>query len=152
MQGNIQENVFEPLDTEHRDGLLVCWKIREGIRKEVDIHRIKKYLEWYWESYLKKVFELEEEYLFQILPKDDKTRKKVTSQHKKLKKHFEEKNPLKFLKSILLIEEELESHIRFAEKELQQKVLELATPQQLQDIEMNVKEMDELEWKDPFWK
>lgn len=144
--------IFEPLDSEHRDGLLLCWKIREGLRKEVDVTRIKAYLDWYWKNYLNIVFGLEEKYLFDILPKDDKARKKVVSQHKKLKRLFEEKNPDKFLNSIILIEEELELHIRFAEKDVQQRVLEVATPEQLQKIEENIQELTMEDWDDLFWE
>lgn len=146
------ENIFETLDVEHRDGLLLCWKIREGIRKDIDITRIKAYTDWYWVNCLEKVFKLEEEYLFSLLPKDDKIRKKVISQHKKIKRLFEEKVPSNIFKSIMLIEEELEHHIRFAEKELQQRVLEIITPEELQRIEDNMEVIEIPKWEDTFWE
>lgn len=152
IDNDMSVNVFESLDEEHRDCLLLCWKIREGLRKEVQVTRIKTYLDWYWENYLKRVFELEEKHLFAILNKDDKLRKKVVSQHKKIKKLFEEKNPANYLKSILLIEEELELHIRFAEKEVQNRILEIATKEQIQEIEENVKPFEEIDWTDNFWE
>ncbi len=55
---------------EHHFGLLFCWKIRQGIKKNVEAERIKKYVNFYWIAFLHKHFEEEETYMF-LKVKDD---------------------------------------------------------------------------------
>lgn len=152
MENDIATPIFDSLDNDHREGLLLCWKIREGFRKEIELKRIKDYVSWYWLNYLKGLFDFEEKNIFILLPKDNKLRKKAASQHKKLKKYFEENMASNYLKSLMLIEEELELHIRFAEKELQDEILKIHTPEELDAVnaEYSMKEFES--WKDPFWE
>lgn len=145
-------NIATILEREHRDSLLLCWKIREGFRNNTPIVRIKKYVDWYWENNLKPLFEIEEAHIFSTLPPEDKLRKKVLSQHRKLRKLFEVKNESEFLKSLTLIEEELELHIRFAEKEVLNEFMKTATPEQIKEIEEKSSCQTCLEWQDAFWE
>lgn len=140
------------LESEHRDCLLLCWKIREGFRNDIALNRIKKYVDWYWNNHLKFIFEIEENHIFSTLPADDKLRKKVLSQHRKLRKLFEVKNESEYLKSLTLIEEELELHIRFAEKDVLNEFMKTATPSQIKEIEEKSQCVACKEWKDLFWE
>ncbi len=152
MENNTDTSVLSNLESNHRDSLLLCWKIREGFRNDIPIKRIKKYLDWFWENQLKHLFELEEKHIFSTIAPDDKLRKKALSQHRKLRKLFEVKNESEFLKSITLIEEELELHIRFAEKELFNTFMKTATPKEIAEIEKNCNSFAHHQWKDPFWE
>jgi hypothetical protein len=145
-------SIFTILDSEHRESLLLCWKIREGFRNKIAIPRIKKYVDWYWENTLKEVFELEETQIFSLLPADDKLRKKVLSQHKKLRKLFEIKHEGEFLKALTLIEEELEYHIRFTEKEVLAEFLKIADAEQIKELESKFQPQTNLVWEDAFWE
>ena len=44
--------VLKPLSHEHHHGLLLCWKIKTGIKKNIDAARIKKYADWFYRSHL----------------------------------------------------------------------------------------------------
>lgn len=107
---------LKPLSRDHHHGLLLCWKIRQGIKLNVEPERIKKYLDWFWMSYLKPHFEFEEQYVFPILGNENELVKRALAEHRRLKRLFETEADL--LKSISLIEEELEKHIRFEERVL----------------------------------
>lgn len=149
--GNI-DNTTGILETEHRNSLLLCWKIREGFRNDIPLPRIKKYVDWYWEHHLKHIFEIEEKYIFTSEDIDEKLRKKVLSQHRKLRKLFAIKHPAEYLKALSLIEEELEGHIRFAEKELFNEFMKTATIEQIREIEKSSMEFTKQTWDDPFWE
>lgn len=153
MEHNIELPLFESLDDEHREGLLLCWKIREGFRKGIDVQRIKHYVNWYWQNYLSHLFDFEEQYIFSILPKDNRLRKKVLSQHNKLRKLFNEKEVVNYFKSLMIIEEELELHIRFAEKELQEEIKNFLSEDEVEFQHPTYFSNQEIEdWDDCFWK
>lgn len=152
MENNTDTPTISILESNHRDSLLLCWKIREGFRNDIPITRIKKYIDWYWENRLKLLFEIEEEHIFSTIAPDDKLRKKALAQHRKLRKLFEVKAESEYLKSISLIEEELELHIRFAEKELFNTFMKTATPKEIAEIESICNSITTNQWKDPFWE
>ena len=142
---------LKPLSREHHHGLLFCWKIRAGIQKKVEISRIKKYSDWFYQNYLVPHFEVEEKYVFPILGNENELIKKAVSEHRKMKQLFESNS--EFEKNCSLIQEELEAHIRFEERVLFGEIQKIATAEQLLSIEFNhsdEKFVDNL--TDPFWE
>lgn len=108
---------LKPLSREHHHGLLFCWKIRAGIKKNVEVSRIKKYADWFYQNYLVPHFEVEEKYVFPILGNENELIKRAVSEHAKMKQLFE--SNAEFEKNSNLIQEALEAHIRFEERVLQ---------------------------------
>jgi len=49
-----------PLSRDHHFGLLCCWKIRQGIEKDIPYERIKNYVADYWEKNLSRHFDIED--------------------------------------------------------------------------------------------
>ncbi|SOE23519.1 hypothetical protein SAMN06298216_3904 [Spirosomataceae bacterium TFI 002] len=147
----IKRNEFlKPISREHHHGLLLSWKIRTGIKKEIAPERIKKYTDWFWEENLKDHFEIEEKYIFPILGNEHPMVKKALSQHRRLKRLFEYSD--KVDKYLSLIEEELESHIRFEERTLFNEIQNVANKEQLQLLADNHTEHKfEDNLTDPFW-
>lgn len=141
---------LKPLSREHHHGLLVCWKIRMGLKKNVSINRIKAFTDWFYEYHLKEHFELEENYIFPILGMEHDLVKKAITEHKRLRRLFLDTSHIE--NSISLIEEELEKHIRFEERVLFMEIDKIASEQQLQKIE-HIHNCLSLEtnWKDEFW-
>lgn len=145
-----REPALQPLSREHHHGLLLCWKIREGLKRKVDPDRIKKYTDWFWENNLVPHFKEEEKAVFPVLGNEHNLVKKALSEHRRLKRLFEE--DVASLKTLGLIEEELDSHIRFEERVLFNKIQEVATRAQLEAITVhNEKEVTLDEWHDVFW-
>lgn len=53
-----------PLSRDHHFSLLFAWKIKQGLNREVDVERIKKYVAYFWQSHMEQHFREEEEILF----------------------------------------------------------------------------------------
>lgn len=146
-----RHEALKTLSREHHHGLLLCWKIRVGIKNNIELSRIKTYADWFYHTYLISHFEMEENYLFSILGEQNKLIKKAISDHRRLKRLF--KDDLDHKKSLSLIEEELERHIRFEERVLFNEIQRNATQEQLlalAQIHSEEKFVDNL--TDTFWK
>ena len=148
----IKRNEFlKPISREHHHGLLLCWKIRTGLKKNVAPERIKKYVDWFFEQYLLPHFEIEELYIFPILGNEHESVKKALSEHRRLARLCNSKTDL--LKNLNLIEEELESHIRFEERILFNEIQEVANKTQLEFIKESHSENYFVDnTNDPFWE
>jgi len=148
----IKRNEFlKPLSRDHHHGLLLCWKIRTGIKKSIEPERIKKYADWFYQHQLIPHFEVEEKYIFSILGNEHELIKKAIAEHRRLKRLFESSGEL--LRNLSLIEEELESHIRFEERILFNEIQAIANAKQLaaiQQIHFNEKFADN--FTDTFWE
>lgn len=146
-----RHEALKTLSREHHHGLLLCWKIRAGIKKNIELSRIKKYADWFYQTHLIPHFEMEEKYIFSILGSQNDLVRKAISDHRRLKRLFG--NDLDHQKTLSLIEEELERHIRFEERILFNEIQEVASPEQLltiEEIQSEEKFVDNL--TDTFWK
>lgn len=141
---------LQPLSREHHHNLLLCWKIREGFKRNIPVERIKKYTNWFFETHILPHFEIEEKYIFTVLPAKDELVKKALSEHRRLRRLFQDNEEV--TRSLNLIEEELESHVRFEERVLFNKIQQVATAQQWEEIEKRHKEVPTCgDWQDEFW-
>lgn len=146
-----RHKAIQSFSREHHFGLLVSWKIRQGFKKEVDLKRIKRFTDWSFKTYIKPHFEGEEKYMFTLLDDDNKLKKRAIAEHRRLERLFNDKTDIK--RALNLIEEELDAHIRFEERNLFNIIQEIANEEQLQQIEKFHKEIKETEeWKDKFWE
>ena len=147
-----RHEALKPLSKDHHHGLLLCWKIREGLKKDIAPERIKAYTDFFFNSQLKPHFSFEENEIFSLLGKDHPMVKKAETDHLRLKKLFTEEQNLE--KAFSDIEKELEEHIRFEERvlfgEIQQEVSEEKL-QTLKNKEEEIKTPDPDSWSDKFW-
>lgn len=140
---------------DHHFGLLLVWKIRQGLDKDVDPERISNYVIFFFKEDLGKHFKEEEQLLFCELPVDDVLRKRAETDHLKilnLVEAIEEKKDDIVL--LMQLADELEKHIRFEERELFNHLQNKIKPDDLERIAKRFpsssKDIDE-EWKDVFW-
>jgi len=141
---------LQPLSRDHHHNLLLCWKIRMGFSKDIPVERIKHYADWFFKNHICPHFDMEEKFLFPILGNEDKLVKKAISEHRRLKRLFNDTNDL--TKSLSLIEEELEKHIRFEERILFNEIQKIASEEELKIISTlhpDEKFKDNIE--DEFW-
>ncbi|EMR02956.1 hemerythrin domain-containing protein [Cesiribacter andamanensis] len=125
-----------PLSREHHFGLLFCWKIKQGLSKGVSLQVMRDYAVYYWQLHLREHFRKEEEILQPMLLPQDRLRLQFESEHAQLRQMFEEleqqlpdgQEPLNDL------QEMLNAHIRFEERQLFPYLEERASPLQLQQI------------------
>lgn len=144
-----------PLSHDHHHGLWLSLKIRTGFKKSVDPYRIKKYTDWFFNIHLVPHFVLEEKHVFPVLGMENEQVKRAMAEHRKLTRLFRSTHDV--VKNLVLIEEKLESHIRFEERILFDEIQQVATPAELENILAmhNSTFADEIfkeKWDDEFWK
>ena len=69
------------LSRDHHDGLLIAWKIRQGIRSGVDVGRMTDYVYSAFEAELQPHFVEEEVLLFPNLDANDELRVRAETEH-----------------------------------------------------------------------
>jgi len=145
-----RHSALQGVSREHHHGLLLCWKIRTGLSKKVEPERIKTYMDWFYDTYLCNHFELEETFIFPILGKEHPWVKKALTDHRRLTRLFS--SPISDIRIMGQIEEELEAHIRFEERQLFNHIQQVANKAQLETIEKHHKhERFNDNTHDPFW-
>ena len=141
---------------DHHFGLLLVWKIRQGLNRVINAERISNYVLFFFKEDLKKHFKEEEQLLFCKLPVDDVLRKQAEADHQVINQLVgairENKNDTVLLNQLA---DELEKHIRFEERELFNHLQNNIKEHDLEVIEKrfsnNSKAIDG-KWKDNFWE
>lgn len=128
-----RHETLKPLSRDHHHGLLLCWKIRQGVRKNVDPQRVLTYCTAFHQQHLLPHFALEEEAIFPILGNDHVLVQRALAEHRMLTGLFTGTDDP--LIRVSRIEKELEAHIRFEERVLFNEIEALATPTDLDRIE-----------------
>lgn len=144
------------LSKDHHFGLLLCWKIRTGIRKAIPPERIVPYVTYFYNNHLIKHFEEEEKYIFTLLDGKDEKRKKAERQHRRIKRLISKLSldAEKVKVTLGQIEEVLEAHIRFEERDLfpyLQSCLEAPALERLREKIEEIHEAKPESWDDEFW-
>lgn len=141
---------------DHHFGLLLVWKIRQGLNKAVNPERISNYVTFFFKEDLENHFKEEEQLLFCKLPVGNKLRKQAEADHLaiyKLVAAIEKKKDDEILLNQLA--DELEKHIRFEERELFNHLQDNIKADDLEAIANRLpnsgKVIDE-KWKDVFWE
>jgi hemerythrin superfamily protein len=142
--------LLQDLSRDHHQGLLLCWKIRTGFKKDIRPQRIMKYVKWFWKNHLIAHFEIEEKVVFPILGNDHESVKKALSEHRKINRLMGGSDELK--KRLNSIEEIVEKHIRFEERVLFKEIQAVATEEQLKQVAAShAQEAFVDDFRDPFW-
>ncbi len=149
------ENILK-LSKEHHFSLLFCWKIRQGLKAEIDSKHIIKYVQYFATHFLLPHFREEEVFLFARL--DDKRIEKAIDQHKeinklvaKLAKNTEDSanGQLETLANLV------DDHVRYEERQLFPYMEKVLTNEQLEAIGKQLNADHSLpskdEYKDEFW-
>lgn len=139
------------LTSEHQNSLLLCWKIRTGLKKGIELSRIKAYVDWFFETQFLPHLQKEEQMMIHILGESDPMVIKSLAQHRRLKRLFLKETEL--MKQLNSIEEELETNIRFEENKLFTELKKNMGFFSL-DLIYYEEELQQIpeEWEDPFWK
>lgn len=145
-----RHKALKPLSRQHHFGLLFSWKLRKGFAEEISIDRLKAYANWFFIQEIKPHFKLEEDHIFPILDPEHPLILRALKEHHHIKELFhDEKDPEK---SLILLEKELEAHIRFEERILFTEIQRAATKEELEKIEEIHSDNDSKEeYADPFW-
>lgn len=144
-----RHEALKPISREHHHGLLLCWKIRQGLSNDIAPERIKAYVDWFWDTHLKFHFEVEEKHVFPVLANDHPLVIQVLEEHKQIHALIESKQDV--LETLKTLEKVLDDHIRFEERVLFNEIQNIATPAQLSEIDLHHNEIFTDTWEDEFW-
>ena len=142
---------LQPLSRDHHHGLLLSWKIRQGLKKEVEVDRIKIYSDWFYVTHLIPHFEMEEAHVFSLLAEDHPLRIQAIAEHKEIKELVNTTTNLE--DTLNTLADVLEGHIRFEERVLFPEIQSIATPEEMALIDEIHYEQNLVEnTSDEFWK
>lgn len=138
------------LSKDHHFTLLFCWKIRMGLKHEVDTNRIGKYVEYFWAQHIQPHFYGEETFLF--TPVKDNAVQKALGEHAEIRRQINaiitsENIQVAQLESLANI---IESHVRYEERELFPHLEKILTENQLKQIEKELLNTHAAVCKDEF--
>jgi len=139
------------LSRDHHFGLLLCWKLKEGLKKDISVERMSKYIVLFYEQNLKPHFAEEEETIFLILGNSHPLIEEAISQHRELEKMISD--GFETPEQIQTFRDLLELHIRTEERQIFPEIENTATEEELQNLlKQNYPELKEPEYEDLFWK
>lgn len=139
------------LSRDHHHALVLCWKIRAGISKNIDVNRIRRYVDWFYTEYLAKHFEFEEKFVFPLLGELNANGTKALGQHREIERIIHKDHVIK--EDLIQLERLLNDHIRFEERVLFNEVQQLESIKDIRSIDHSDPGVKFCENEsDPFWK
>ncbi len=140
---------------EHHFGLLLVWKIRQGLKNNIDAERISKYSLFFFDSELTEHFKEEEKDLFVKLPDDDLLRIQAFEEHMQIYKLVADlrSDPINVM-LLTKFADTLDSHIRFEERTLFNHLQQHLSEQELKKLEEEHSKREgdvDDKWEDHFW-
>jgi hemerythrin-like domain-containing protein len=112
------KNLIE-LSRDHHHGLLLGWKIKQGLKKQAAVIEIIKYVAYFAQEALFKHFEAEENQILVYLLPDDEHGKIVMKEHTEIRTLIQQliSSKPKDSAGLMRLAEVLEAHIRYEERE-----------------------------------
>ena len=152
---------LETLSWEHHNGLVLAFRLEQGLQFGTSLQELKNYLLHVWQSALRFQFQVEENYLLieackQVLQEDFK---RMCEEHQefysliKSLKHCEKEE--KINQMINSFYHKLKDHIRFEEREFFPKVEKALSKIDARQLGQKLHELHEpvdLSWPVEFWK
>ena len=140
---------------EHHFGLLLVWKIRQGLKNNIEAGRIGNYTVFSFENELTEHFKEEEKDLFGKLSVEDPLRRQAFGEHEHI---YELVASLRNgpVNATLLKEfaDALDSHIRFEERTLFNHLQQHLSAGELKELENSHSKREgdvDDKWEDHFW-
>ena len=146
---------IKTLSREHHFSLLFCWKIRQGLKTNVAVERIRKYVHYFWQHHLQPHFQEEENILF--APIKDRQVQRAIDEHKYIRQQIEDLptySEKKQRKTLAKIADMVDEHVRYEERELFRHLERKLSGEQLENIgNLIQKHHSSLkdEYDDQFW-
>jgi len=143
------------LSRDHHFGLLLVWKIKQGLANAIVADRISDYVLYFFDTDLQHHFKEEEQMLFPMLADDNALRQQAENEHAAIYEMIDRLRHDKTNERLLLqFSEMLKKHIRFEERELFTYMQETFSESELETIarhEENAGRVIDAGWPDVFW-
>ncbi|MBS1531669.1 MAG: hemerythrin domain-containing protein [Bacteroidetes bacterium] len=125
------------LSRDHHHGLLLAWKIRQGVKVGADPKVITDYVAWFAKEELLKHFGEEETEVLIHLPDHDTLKQRTLAEHRRITGLISSitANGTAAEEELLSLANHVDDHIRFEERELFPYLETHLTPEQLDQIE-----------------
>jgi hemerythrin-like domain-containing protein len=139
---------------EHHDELLLVWKIREGLKKNIAPKRIIDYTIHHCNDATLLHMAQEEKYILNKLSEQDADVIKIMNEHTAIKKLVKQFSLKSVDKNSLLFEfaNLLEKHIRFEERTFFPKLQNTLPDDIIKSMQpLEIKEKEDTKWEDAFW-
>lgn len=146
-----RHEALQDLSRDHHAGLLLCFKVREGLKRNVEPERILRYCRHFYKQHLEEHFREEEEILFPSLGNKHPMVQKALEQHRQLNRLFASQTASGQV--ILEIEKLLKEHIRFEERELFNEIQQELGAEKLKllNASLSHQRTSAEDWEDDFW-
>lgn len=144
-----------PLSKDHHSTLLFCWKIRTGLKLNVETGRMKSYVHYFWQAHMQPHFYEEETILF--VPVQDSAVQKALHEHSDIKDRIETIIASENVRPLQLkmLADAVDNHVRYEERELFPHLENMLTEEQLKEIGRKLQTAANVcndEFTDEFWK
>ena len=141
---------------EHHYGLLLCWKIREGLKNNIDPKRIADYTLFFFDNDLKNHFTEEEKMMFSKLSDDDILKQQAINEHNNVYNLIEKIRIKNYgTETLRTFANDLDNHIRFEERVLFNHIQQKLSEDELLYVQNNhihiAVDIDD-RWDDRFWE
>ena len=123
------------LSREHHFSLLFCWKVRQGLKMNVAVERISKYVQYFWQQHLRLHFREEEKTFF--APIKDRMVQRAINEHKHIKQQIEDLanySGHNERKNLSKIADMVYEHVRYEERDLFPHLEKKLSKEQLENI------------------
>lgn len=144
------------LSRDHHDGLMLVWKIRQGIAMQVESARIANYVADRFDHELEPHFIEEESFVFLKLAPANELRIRAEKEHAEIRERivaFRSATPAP--PALLNFASLLESHIRFEERVLFPELEQTITREELDVMGKQIEQAHAAKtcpsWQDEFW-
>ena len=130
------ENII-PLSQDHHLSLLFGWKIRQGLKADIDVNRIVDYVHYFEDVHLLPHFKEEEDLLFNPYSENEMVQKGLHD-HEAIKnivaRLYAEQYKQQKIDLLNLLADTVEAHVRFEERELFPELEQIVEPEKLEEI------------------
>jgi hemerythrin-like domain-containing protein len=140
---------------EHHDELMLVWKIREGLKKNISPKRIIDYCVHHYNEKTSLHMANEEKYILNNLPQNDQDRIKILHEHNEIKELVKKLSKNSSDSNLLLSEfaEKLEKHVRYEERTFFPKLQNTFPVDVMNSMQPSESKANECTvWKDSFWE
>lgn len=141
-----------PLSRDHHFGLLAGWKIRQGLKKGISYDRIRRFVNFHWETHQKQHFDEEERILFPY--SDNEHTQQAIREHEEIREIIQAINQVEEEQLLTLFADKVTAHIRFEERTLFPYLEQALTPEQLLEVGAQLDSIhndEEIPYNDEFW-
>ena len=148
---------IKKLSREHHSSLLFCWKIRQGLKNNLQPQRIFDYIQYYWQQNLQPHFREEEKILF--APIKDRQVQRAINEHKQIRRQIEglanNLAKIDIQKNLARIADMVDDHVRYEERTLFPHLEKKLNKEQLKNIGEQIQKQYSSplidQYEDEFW-